>query len=367
MAKSARRSKRLKEGESIQPEHVEVDTKNALKAANTKGLAIFPDELLLEILSYFPPAVLTTREYYQEDLDAQAARSEVLDALCQICSNLRRFFRPYVWQRIEVRPGMLVNGKELDDSTKRGRREYNLELLRQLEIVTIRDPALAEYVQIVNVYVAAYSVRPVLDELARCLALFTNLHTITLDMRIGIQTGQKHPVPGTFDKYQYPQIKTVYLGFSASYILPSCPEARQIYSLGDNDFKMEMALNKCPLAVTLPYHFAPHEHAALLAFPKLEKVSLNLTARELRFTNGIFNAVSSLERLEHLTLHVAPDSMRSGGPANEELKERSKELLLERQSHDKQDKTLVVCTSDSMRALRTEVIQLPWVRPQPEM
>ncbi|KAJ3501529.1 hypothetical protein NLJ89_g9298 [Agrocybe chaxingu] len=340
MAKSARRSKRLKESEAIQPEHVEVDTKKALKATNTKGIAVFPDELLLEILSYFPPTALTTREYYQEDLDAQAARSEVLDALCQVCSNLRRFFRPYVWQRIEVRPGMLVNGEELNDSTKRGRREYNLELLRQLEIVTIRDPALAEYVQIVNVYVAAYSVRPVLDELARCLALFTNLHTITLDMRIGIQTGQKHPVPGTFDRYQYPQIKNVYLGYSASYILPSCPQVRKIFSLGDNDFKLEMAVNKCPLVVTLPYNFAPHE--LLLAFPKLEKVSLNLTARELRSTNEMFNAVSSLEHLKHLTLHVIPDSIRSGGPTNEELKQRSKELLLERQRHDKQDKTLVV-------------------------
>jgi hypothetical protein len=79
-----------------------------------------------------------------------------------------------------------------------------LELIRQLEIVTIRNPSLAAYVKyvesliwlelvknpflptfgmssVVNVVIGDHCVRNVLRELARCLAIFPNLHTLRLD------------------------------------------------------------------------------------------------------------------------------------------------------------------------------------------
>jgi len=108
---------------------------------NTTGLATFPDELLLEILSYYPDSEPELNEDVARDADAHFARRERLIALSQTCRNLRRFLHPYIWRRIEVFTGMRVSAGILGTS-----RQLAFELIRQLEIVTIRDPSLAEYV-----------------------------------------------------------------------------------------------------------------------------------------------------------------------------------------------------------------------------
>ena len=113
---------------------------------NTAGLAIFPDELLLEILSYYPESELDLKmnsEYSKEAAEAQLERRERLIALSQTCRNLRWFLRPYVWRRIEVFTGMRMSAGEVLDAEK----QLALELVRQLEIVTIRDPDLARYIK----------------------------------------------------------------------------------------------------------------------------------------------------------------------------------------------------------------------------
>jgi hypothetical protein len=111
---------------------------------NATGLAILPDELLLEILSYYPESEPDpNEEYSREDADAHFARRERLITLSQTCRNLRRFLRPYVWRRIEVFTGMRVSAGEVLNIQGK----VALELIRQLEIVTIRDPELAEYVK----------------------------------------------------------------------------------------------------------------------------------------------------------------------------------------------------------------------------
>jgi len=56
---------------------------------NTAGLAIFPDELLLEILSYCPDA--EPKDDFV--VDVHFVRRETLMALSQTCRNLRRFVR----------------------------------------------------------------------------------------------------------------------------------------------------------------------------------------------------------------------------------------------------------------------------------
>lgn len=114
---------------------------------NTTGLAILPDELLLEILSYYPESEPDlNEEYSEEDANAHFSRRERLTVLSQTCRNLRRFLRPYVWRRIEVFTGMRVSAGEILNTHEK----LALELLRQLEIVTIRAPELAEYVKYVE-------------------------------------------------------------------------------------------------------------------------------------------------------------------------------------------------------------------------
>jgi len=58
-------------------------------------------------------------------------------SLCDTVSNNRhRFFRSYIWEPI------LAYG-----SGKQGDKELAMELIRQLEVVTIRDPSLVDRLQ----------------------------------------------------------------------------------------------------------------------------------------------------------------------------------------------------------------------------
>ena len=120
------------------------------RGINTSGLAVLPNELLLEIVSYLPslPALSGNHEY--KDAMAYMKQRDLFLALSMSCRHLRRFFRPYVWRRLEVTSGMCIRQTTLHrGSGKEGDVAYATELVRQLEVVTIRDPSLAEYVQYV--------------------------------------------------------------------------------------------------------------------------------------------------------------------------------------------------------------------------
>jgi len=124
--------------------------KGGSERRNTTGLATLPDELLLEILSYYPESEPDPKEEYgKEEADAHFARRERLIALSQTCRNLRRFLRPYIWRRIEVFTGMRVSTGEILDTPE----TLALELIRQLEIVTVRDPELADYVKYIPTHI----------------------------------------------------------------------------------------------------------------------------------------------------------------------------------------------------------------------
>lgn len=77
------------------------------------------------------------------------AHRERLIALSQTCRNLRLFFLPYIWRQIEVFTGMRASTGEVLNSEE----QLALELVRQLEIVTIRDPDLARYVKYVESHI----------------------------------------------------------------------------------------------------------------------------------------------------------------------------------------------------------------------
>ncbi|KAF8968948.1 hypothetical protein BDZ97DRAFT_1754896 [Flammula alnicola] len=222
-----RRSKRLRATTQDAPVPRESTSTASLSInGNTSGLPVFPDELLLEVLSYYPGTSKATLKSDAIDVNARLARREALNSLSQTCRNLRKFFRPYIWQCIEVCSGMQVGNSILYNGTKKRDRKFALELLRQLEIVTIRDPALAEYVKIVNVEIQDYSFKAVLTELARCLALFSNLHTVKLQI---VET--KWEADAIFRRYSYPQIRFVIANLPGCYLLNSCPGVRTVYAL----------------------------------------------------------------------------------------------------------------------------------------
>ncbi|KAF8968949.1 hypothetical protein BDZ97DRAFT_1915648 [Flammula alnicola] len=222
-----RRSKRLRTTTQDAPVPRESTSTTSLSInVNTSGLPVFPDELLLEVLSYYPGTSKATLKSDAIDVNARLARREALNSLSKTCHNLRKFFRPYIWECIEVCSGMQVGNTILHNGTKTRDRKFALELLRQLEIVTIRDPTLAKYVKVVNVEVQDYSFKAVLTELARCLALFSNLRTVKLQL-----VGTNWEADDIFRRYSYPQIRFVIANPPGCRLLNSCPGVRTVYAL----------------------------------------------------------------------------------------------------------------------------------------
>jgi hypothetical protein len=115
---------------------------------NTRGFAALPDEIYIEIVSHIPSVPIPTPEsiFLESYPEIRRSRHEIFLSLSQTSRSLRRFFWRYLWQCIEVREGMKIEGK---DDTLKGYsgKNYATALVRQLEIVTIRNPQLAQYVK----------------------------------------------------------------------------------------------------------------------------------------------------------------------------------------------------------------------------
>ena len=127
-------------------------TATSTLVVNTCGFATLADEIYLEIVSHIPSVSIPTPEptHLESYPEIRRSRHETLLSLTQTSRSLRRFFWRYLWQRIEVREGMKFGGK--NDTLKDSRsstscKKYATELVRQLEIVTIRNPLLAQYVK----------------------------------------------------------------------------------------------------------------------------------------------------------------------------------------------------------------------------
>ncbi len=124
---------------------------------NTHGLPVFPDELLLEIISYFnipPPAPSPSVVAVLRGSSVPMSRfegREALISLSETCRNLRKSLRSYIWDHIEVCSGMRV-GKRRNDilewhPSRKKKRAFSGEILRQLQVTTVMDPTLAQYVK----------------------------------------------------------------------------------------------------------------------------------------------------------------------------------------------------------------------------
>jgi len=262
------------------PQAATPQTSLSTQAVNTCGFPALPDEIYLEIMSHIPSIPIPTPINYvsQSYPEIRRLRHETLLSLSQTSRSLRRFFWRYLWQRIEVHEGMRI--REQDDTLegtpyltnrdtwhKEGLKKYTTELVRQLEIVTVRNPQLAQYVKsvpselfvlqfvhlcdsYVDIFIGDYSFDRVLAELARCLSLFSNLHTVqidvaTLDSRKTLAKIFKR----TFKAYSFPQIRNVFVISLSQSLIASCPEARRVgfapRSMAPKSY-MRTIIDNCP-------------------------------------------------------------------------------------------------------------------------
>lgn len=99
-----------------------------------------------------------------------------------------------------------------------------------------------------DVFIGDYSCNAVLTELARCMSLFPNLHTIQIDAPYGSRRSWGKTFDRSFKGYSYPQIRNVFVMFSSQSLLASCPEARHVGSQQCLLFKtcIQLLIDNCP-------------------------------------------------------------------------------------------------------------------------
>jgi hypothetical protein len=122
--------------------------------ANTSGLPALPTELLFEIISHFPtvPLPIGSHELHKVYPAQFLERHRILRVLSQMCRSLRSIFLPYVWEKIEVWASSRLPYDAPSAAARRSHgklvnKELATELVSQLEIVTVRDPTLAQRVK----------------------------------------------------------------------------------------------------------------------------------------------------------------------------------------------------------------------------
>ena len=123
-------------------------TSTHARAVNTRGVAALADEIYLEVVSHFPSVPIPTSMRLKSYPSIRRSRHETFLSLSQTCRSLRRFF--WRWQYILVREGMKIGNKNetlKETSTWTSYKKHATELVRQLEVVTIRNPQLAQYVK----------------------------------------------------------------------------------------------------------------------------------------------------------------------------------------------------------------------------
>ncbi|KDR85673.1 hypothetical protein GALMADRAFT_234678 [Galerina marginata CBS 339.88] len=328
----------------VQSPNLSSKAKDDAVVVNSSGLAIFPDELLLEILGHYPEIPFPTVEQQEFNANDHIARRETLLALSKTCRNLRRFFRPYIWHRIEVCAGMRVENHILQAGQNLDKVKFNLELVRQLEIVTIRDPTLAEYVTVINVEVKDYSVGPLLAELARSISLFPNLHTVKLQVTHHLNSDV--PTRKAFSKYSYPQIRSLILCRCAYPLLRSCPQARSIRTTEKYPsldlMPAMLGTLKFPCLEELEIRI-PFDHLEVIveAFPGLRTVVLRFCNTLLQ-SFGYPELLAPIHRLRRLNSITIWTFSTIQSPLKQEITHWASQLLLALQKEDKEDKKLVV-------------------------
>jgi hypothetical protein len=103
--------------------------------------------------------------------------------------------------------------------------------------------------RIVNVILQSYSYDRVLAELARCLALFPNLHTLQV---FGLGMRRQEITYKVFKGLTFPQIRTLVVPSSGYHILAACPNVKNVTCIGMCFEKFwETLFAHCPNVVSL--------------------------------------------------------------------------------------------------------------------
>ncbi|KAK0186731.1 hypothetical protein F5146DRAFT_1227324 [Armillaria mellea] len=190
------------------------------------GLACLPTELLLEIISQFPSPPLKASMFYCLTVSGRdlTERSAVLVSLSQTCKAYRHIFLPMLWEKLEAFQCTDPN-VEVHPELPEWQQKVTSTIVRQLETVTIRDPALTDHVQSIT-FTLTESAQNLYPWIAKCLPLLPRLATIQI---FGLEfKGSDNALRGAFEDVLVPSVKTLAIPNSAHVIFPSFPNVLNI-------------------------------------------------------------------------------------------------------------------------------------------
>ncbi|KAL1669037.1 hypothetical protein GGF50DRAFT_95990, partial [Schizophyllum commune] len=186
------------------------------------------------IVDHYPRLPLNFGGYLPTDGEF-LIRHRAIYALSQTSSRLRSVFLPLVWQSVEVFCPATRRGETQMKGT-RWKKEMATELVRQLEIVTIRDPTLAEYVQSVTVYLTEYSWQGVFPEFCRALCAMPKLKTLHIvDVVDTRSKNESRHLVAAFKKHPpLPSVRNLSIPEKISGVIPSMPNIKSLRLSGSS-------------------------------------------------------------------------------------------------------------------------------------
>ncbi|KAJ7481929.1 hypothetical protein FB451DRAFT_1237576 [Mycena latifolia] len=162
-------------------------------------------------------------------------RPIALRALSETCRRLRHIFLAKAWERVEVCATSKIaevherRSRRVDDQIAR---ELATELVRQVEIITIRNPSLGQHVKTVTVVLTQWSQKTVLPEFFGSLALLPNLETLQV---LRLHATDHHMresnflmTPGTPPKWVFPAVRTLVVDQPALFLLKCCSRVEHL-------------------------------------------------------------------------------------------------------------------------------------------
>ncbi|KAH8817891.1 hypothetical protein DL96DRAFT_399091 [Flagelloscypha sp. PMI_526] len=158
--------------------------------------------------------------------DALRQRQQVLNALSRTCHSLRVNSWPFLYETIDILPRIHGGITRYTSFSRIEEEFYTKALIGKLEIVTIREPYLANYVRTCAVVLTSFKANPVFKELARALQLLPNLEVLEI---LGVIEKNASVLASAFKKVKLITVTKASLCNAASSVIRSIPNVKDLY------------------------------------------------------------------------------------------------------------------------------------------